>query len=194
MNAWNLLYWVVWKNVLSLNYVLQQKVAGNDSGATGKVKPQTFFPFFYLLKITSLGEASRSVCPILSALVWCLFELWWQPHHPVATTSAVSLHELGTKGYFFFPSKPGAWLCHLCPSLPILWRIVNSHYIKLNGFLPCLLSITSFHCKRVISICSHPIQQIASHLVAQTAWPQASHPAAGGPSIIQEGRIQTASA
>lgn len=113
-------------------------------------------------------------------MVWFLFEFWWQPHHPVATSSRVSLRALGIKGYFFFPSKPGVWLCHLCPLLPILWRIMNSHYIKLNRFLPCLLSMTAFHSRRVISICSHPIQQTASHLVAQTAWPQASHPVCWG--------------
>lgn len=82
--------------------------------------------------------------------------------------------------HFFFPPKPGAWLCHLCPLLPILRRIMNSHYIKLNGFLPCLLSIAAFHCRRVLSTCSHPIQQIPSHWVAQAAWPQASHPACWG--------------
>lgn len=29
-----------------MNYMLQQKVAGNDGAARGKVKPQTFFPCF----------------------------------------------------------------------------------------------------------------------------------------------------
>lgn len=92
----------------------------------------------------------------------------------------------GKRATFCFLLKPGASLCHLCPLLPILWRVMNSHYIKLKGFLPCLLSIAAFHCKRVISICSHSIQQIVSHLVAQTAWPQASHPACWG-TILHRG-------
>lgn len=145
-----------------------------------KTKRDTFSSFFQLLKIISLDEASRPLCPILFASVWSLFEPWWQPHHLVATSSTVSPCASRTKDRLFFPSKPGACPCHQCPLLAILWGIMNSHYIKFNGPLPCLLSITPFHRKRVISICSRSVQQIASRLVAQIAWPQASHPVCWG--------------
>lgn len=63
----------------------------------------------------------------------------------------------GTKDCLFFPSKPGPCPCHWCPLLPILWRIMNSHYIKFNGPLQCPRSITPFHSKSYIylfSLCS----------------------------------------